>query len=173
MASSTTTAQPHQGLLKWLARHGVDHEVHQHRLSYTAKETARAEGVEPRSFAKVVGVEADDGRKALLVLDAVDRVSLPKAAAALGTGHVRLLSEVELEALAPGCEAGTIPAVGSLFGLPLYADQAVRTDPEISFNAGSHRVAVRVDRRAWEEAEQPVYVDLAADAGEHSGSPRS
>jgi Ala-tRNA(Pro) deacylase len=172
MASTAARVEPHQGLMRWLARHGIDHEVHQHRLSYTAKETARAEGVEPRSFAKVVGVEADDGRRALLVLDAVDRVSLPKAAAVLGTTHVRLLREPELEALAPDCEAGALPAVGSLFGLPLYADEAIRTDAEISFNAGSHRVAVRVDRRAWEAAEEPVYVDLAADARELSGSPR-
>jgi Ala-tRNA(Pro) deacylase len=140
-------------------------------LSYTSRETARAEGVEPRSFAKVVAVEADDGRKALLVVDAVDRVSLPKAAAALGADHVRLLREDELDLLAPDCEAGAMPAVGSLFGLPLYADEGVRTDPEISFNAGSHRVAIRVDRRAWEAAEEPVYVDLAADPSERSGVP--
>ena len=162
MAGTATRAEPHQGLLRWLARHGIDHEVHEHRLSYTAKETARAEGVEPSTFAKVVGIEADDGRKALFVLDATDRVSLPKVAAAMGAESVRLLREPELEGLAPDCEAGTIPAVGALFGLPLYADQAVREDAEISFNAGSHRVAVRVDRQAWEAAAEPAYVDIAA-----------
>jgi len=168
MAGTATRAEPHQGLLRWLARHGIDHEIHEHRLSYTAKETARAEGVEPRSFAKVVGIEADDGRKALFVLDATDRVSLPKAAAAMGVETVRLLREPELEALAPDCEAGTIPAVGGLFGLPLYADEAIRADAEISFNAGSHRVAVRVDRRAWEAAAEPAYVDIAAEPAEHA-----
>lgn len=171
MTETPTRVEPHQGLLRWLARHGIDHEIHQHRLSYTAKETARAEGVDPQTFAKVVGVEAEDGRRALLVLDATDRVSLPKAAAALGVEHVRLLREVELEALAPDCEPGTMPAVGSLFGLPLYADEAIRRDAEISFNAGSHRVAVRVDRRAWEQAAEPAYVDLVAGSGEHSGTP--
>lgn len=168
MTATPTGAEPHQGLLRWLARHGIDHEIHEHRLSYTAKETAHAEGVEPSTFAKVVGIEADDGRRALLVLDATDRVSLSKAAAALGVERVRLLREAELEALAPDCEPGTVPAVGSLFGLPLYADEAVRADPEISFNAGSHRVAVRVDRRAWEAAAEPAYVDLAASSAEHA-----
>ena len=171
MTATPTGAEPHQGLLRWLARNGIDHEIHEHRLSYTAKETAHAEGVEPSTFAKVVGIEADDGRRALLVLDATDRVSLSKAAAALGVERVRLLREAELEALAPDCEPGAVPAVGSLFGLPLYADEAVRADPEISFNAGSHRVAVRVDREAWEEAAEPAYVDLAAGAGEQSGAP--
>ena len=56
-----------------------------------------------------------------------------------------------------------MPAVGSLFGIPTYADHAVREDPHISFNAGSHTAAVRVDRAAWEKALGVIYADLAAD----------
>jgi Ala-tRNA(Pro) deacylase len=159
--ATTTEVGPHKGLLEWLAREGVEHEVHEHRLTFTARETARAEGVELRAFAKVLGVRADDGQKALVVLDAADRLSLAKAAEAMKVHHVQLLREVELEALAPGCDAGAIPAVGTLFGLPLYADHAVREDPEITFNAGSHRYSVQVERASWERAARPVYVDLA------------
>ena len=79
-------------------------------------------------------------------------------------GDVRLLTEPELTALAPGCEVGAIPAVGSLFGLTTYADYAVRDDPEISFNAGSHRFSARVERARWERACNVIYADLAADA---------
>ncbi len=159
--TSTTDVGAHRGLLDWLAREGVDHEVHEHRLTYTARETARAEGIEPRTFAKVLGIEADDGQKALLVLDATDRLSLTKAAEAMKVRHVRLLREVELETLAPGCDAGAIPAVGVIFGLPTYADLAVREDAEITFNAGSHRFTVQVDRAGWDRAARPIYVDLA------------
>ena len=159
--TTTFDVGPHRGLLDWLTREGVDHEIREHRLTFTARETARAEGIEPRAFAKVVGVEGDDGQKALVVLDASDRLSLSKAAAGLAVRHVRLLHEDELTALAPGCDAGAIPAVGLLFGLPLYADLAVREDAEITFNAGSHRFSVHVDRAAWEHAARPIYLDLA------------
>lgn len=159
--TTTFGVGPHPELLEWLTRQGVDHQIHEHRLTFTARETARAEGIELRAFAKVVGIEGDDGRKALVVLDASDRLGLSKAAAGLGVRHVRLLREDELAALAPGCEAGAIPAVGLLFGLPLYADLAVREDPEITFNAGSHRFSVHVDRAAWENAAHPIYLDLA------------
>jgi len=54
--------------------------------------------------------------------------------------------------------------VGALFGLNTYADYAVRDDPEISFNAGSHRLSVRVERPAWERACNVIYADLAEDA---------
>jgi hypothetical protein len=43
----------------------------------------------------------------------------------------------------------------------------VRDDPDISFDAGSHRYSVRVDRAAWERAAGVTYADLAeeSDAG--------
>ena len=119
---------PHAGLLDWLREHGVDHEVHEHAQAFTAASTARAEGVDARTFAKVVGVVADDGRKALLIVDAPDRLDLHKARQVLRARDVRLLTEPELAALAPGCDAGALPAVGPVFGLPMFADYAVQDD---------------------------------------------
>jgi len=46
----------------------------------------------------------------------------------------------------------------------MYADHAVREDPEISFNAGSHRFSARVERAGWERACSVVYADLAVDS---------
>jgi Ala-tRNA(Pro) deacylase len=146
-------------LERWLTEHGVEHEVHEHPLTYTALATARAEGVEPRTFAKVVGVRSEDGGVALIVIDAVDVVDLGKVHELIGE-RVRLLSEAELTAACPDWEVGTVPPVPDLCGAPVYADEAVRSDARISFNAGSHRVAVRVDRAAWEQAAQIVYADV-------------
>ena len=165
MASTATTAGgPHRGLLDWLASQHIEYEVHEHPLAYTARETARVEGVDPRTFAKVVGVATDAGQVALVVIDATDHVDLPKVAHLLEAGSVRLLTEAELTALAPDCDAGAIPAVGQLYGLRVLADHAVRHDPEISFNAGSHRYSVRVDRASWEKAADVTYADLTGES---------
>jgi Ala-tRNA(Pro) deacylase len=165
-------ARPHAVLLDWLGTHGVDHEVHEHPEAFTATSTARSEGVDARTFAKVVGVSTDDGRHVLVVVDAPDRVDLGKARDVLGS-RVTLLSEDELAQLTPGCEPGAMPAVGALFGLPMYADFAVRVDAEISFNAGTHRYSVRVDRAAWERATGVQYADLATEADEGPAWARS
>jgi len=165
--------RPHLGLLDWLRRHAIDFEVHEHAETFTAASTARAEGVDARTFAKVVGVATDDGRNALLVVDAPDRVDLRKARQVLGADGVRLLTEPELAALAPGCEAGALPAVGAIFDLAMFVDHAVEDDDEISFNAGSHRTSVRVDRASWERAAQVRYVDLAVDHDERPAWERS
>jgi Ala-tRNA(Pro) deacylase len=108
-----------------------------------------------------------------VVLDATDHLDLRKARRVLEAGHVRLLTEAELGALTPGCEVGAVPAAGALYGLPMYADHAVRDDPRISFKAGSHRYTVRVDRAAWERASAVVYADLAEDSDRRPAWSRS
>jgi Ala-tRNA(Pro) deacylase len=163
MDAPTLLDRPNPRLLEWLARARVDYDIHEHPRASTATETAVAERIDPRTFAKVVGVRARDGRTVLLVLDATDRVDLDKARRALAATDVRLLSEAEMTTLAPDCEVGAIPAVGQLFGVAMIADHAVREDPMISFNAGSHSFSVRVDRPTWERACSLVYADIALD----------
>ena len=153
---------PMKSLMTWLDSAGIDHEVHEHDRSLTAVATARAEGVDPHTFEKVVWVRSADGGDALIVLDANDHLDLGKAKEVLRSGRVKLVPEEELARLAPDCDPGAMPAAGSLFGLPTYADLHVCDAAEISFNAGSHTVAVRVDRAAWEKALGVVYADLAA-----------
>jgi Ala-tRNA(Pro) deacylase len=163
MSASTVLDRPHAGLLQWLAKHNVEHEVHEHPEAFTARSTASAEGVDPATFAKVVMVRTDDGRNVLLVVDAIDQVDLHKARLVLDASDVRLMSEPDAAGLTPGCETGAVPALGVLFDLPMVADHAVRDDPVISFNAGSHRFSVRLDRVAWERAAEVAYADLALD----------
>lgn len=154
---------PMKSLLTWLASEGIEYQVHEHDRSFTAMATARAEGVDPKTFEKVVWVRSAEGGDALIVIDSEDHLDLRKAREVLKSGRVQLVPEEEIESLAYDCEPGAMPAVGSLFGIPTFADFAVREEPEISFNAGSHTVAVRVDRAAWEKALGVVYADLAAD----------
>ncbi|MDH4142022.1 MAG: YbaK/EbsC family protein [Chloroflexota bacterium] len=163
MSAATILDRPHAGLLDWLASHGVEHEVHEHPEAFTARQTASAEGVDPATFTKVVVVGTEDDRTAMLLVDAIDQVDLHKARAILDAKDVRLLAEPDAAALTPGCETGAVPALGALFDLPMFADYAVRDDPVISFNAGSHRFSVRVDRVAWERATGVLYADLAID----------
>lgn len=157
--------RPCDSLAKWLGREHMWCTVHEHRATFTAMSTACSQGVEARSFMKVVAVEADDGRRALIAVEAPDRVDLDKARRRLGAGRIGLLDEAEALALAPECEAGAIPAVGELFGVPTYADVAVQQHERVSFDAGSHRCSVSVDRREWERSAHVHYGDLIVEEG--------
>ena len=90
-------------LLRWLIEHDVEHEVHEHHVTVRAMETARAEGIDPRRFAKTVVLMAD-GHAALVVVDALDRVDLEKAAAFLAADSIRLATEEELRPWRPAAK---------------------------------------------------------------------
>jgi prolyl-tRNA editing enzyme YbaK/EbsC (Cys-tRNA(Pro) deacylase) len=162
MQGTQIEAGPARAIIDWLEGHGVEYELHEHAQAFTAAGAAVAEGVEPATFAKVVGVRTSDGRSAIAVLDATDQVELGELATALGVEWVALLSEVDFAALAPTFEVGTAPPIPELIDAPVYADEAVRDDPKISFPAGSHRHSVRVDRAAWERAAQVGYARFAS-----------
>ncbi len=144
----------------WLEDHDIAYQIHEHPLTYTALATAQAEGVDPATFAKVVGVRTDGGRVALVVLDAVDALDLRKVADLVGS-PVGLMNERELAEACPDWEVGTVPPIPTLAREQVFADEAIRSDEYVSFNAGSHRVAVRLERGAWEEAAEITYGDVA------------
>jgi len=150
-------------VLRWLESHAVEHEVHRHPCAMTAAAAARADGVSIRAFVKVLGVETEEAVRALMVLDAEDRLDLARAAGALGSSSVRLLSEAEIERIDPLDEVGTLAPIGSLYGLPVIVDPAIRDVPFIAFAAGSHEVAVHADRAGWESGAAVIYRPIAAD----------
>jgi Ala-tRNA(Pro) deacylase len=162
---SHTDTGPHAGLIDWLAGRHIEYELREHPQAFTAEATARAEHTDPHRFVKVVGVVTDDGRRALIAVEAVDHVDLQKARSILGARDVRVLTEAEFAALAPDCEPGTLPPVPELWHLPVYIDLALRDTPELAFAAGSHRYSVHVDRRAWERTAGIAYADVARDDG--------
>jgi Ala-tRNA(Pro) deacylase len=157
--TTANVTPPLAPLLTWLHDNDVAYHVHPHSPTFTARATALAEGIDPHTFAKAIVVEADDGRRAMLVLDATDQLDLKSAAHLLSANHVQLLTEVELAELAPECDLGTLPPFPH-WSIPIYADYRVNADPEISFHAGSHAYSVRVAREAWEAAAEVVYGDI-------------
>ena len=163
-AATHPRTEPHAGLLAQLRERSIPFELAEHRPTITARETAKAAGVELTQFAKVVVVRTESGQIAELVLDACDAVDLHRAARVMRARRLRLLTEAELAKLAPDCEVGTIPPINELHGLPIYADYAVALDPRITFHAGTHRHVVTVDRAAWERANHVTYCGLAEEA---------
>ncbi len=161
MSTQVPVRPPLPGLLDWLDSHDINHELRDHAVAVTAREAARAEHVDPHTFAKTLAVTTDDGRRALLVVEASDMLDLQKAARSLGARRARLMTEPEMEDVAPDCDLGTIPPVAALVGLDVVADHAIRNAEWLSFHAGSHGHSVRVDRAAWERAAGIVYADLA------------
>ena len=148
-----------QKLIQYLDANRVKYVNIRHSPAYTAQEVAAAAHVPGREMAKTVMVKID-GRMAMAVLPASQKVDLGMMRAALGVDRVELASESEFRQLFPGCELGAMPPFGNLYGLPVFVDEHLAQEKQVVFQAGNHREAVRVNWTDFERAVHPTVADF-------------
>ena len=151
-------------LEQYFRERGVRYQVRTHPEAYTAQEVAAAEHVSGYRVAKVV-IATVDGNPVMLVLPAPHRVDLEKVRQAVGGQQARLAREEEFAALFPDCEVGAMPPFGNLYGLPVYVDRSLTADPEIVFNAGTHRETMTVAYADFERLTGAQVADIARPPG--------
>lgn len=149
-------------LLAFLSERQVAHTHTTHPTAYTAREVANAEHVPEHSVAKVVVFFTQDNY-GMAVLPADSVVDLEELRLALGTPRLRLATEHELMELFPRCELGAMPPLGNgtMFEMPVYVDETLTTEPEITFNAGTHRDVVHMAYQDYAKLVRPVVVRFA------------
>jgi Ala-tRNA(Pro) deacylase len=119
----------------------VPYAIVPHRPAFTAQEEAASTHVPGRDWAKVV-ICFIDGEPVEAVVPAPSSVNLDRLVELAGGHKVRLADEGELQRLFPDCEVGAMPPFGPLYGQTVFVDAALALEPEIVFNAGTHRDAI-------------------------------
>ena len=152
---------PTATLKELLDREGIKYVTIQHSLAYTAQEVAAAAHVSGKEMAKTV-VAKIDGKPALVVLPAGEKVNFDKLRAKTGAHDVELATEQEFASLFPGCELGAMPPFGNLYGLDTYVTPSLAEDDEIAFNAGTHPELIKMPYRDFERVVHPKAIDAAA-----------
>ncbi len=147
-------------LKEFLDSHHVPYIIITHSPAYTAQGIAASAHVKGKELAKTVIVRMD-GRLAMAVLPAPNRVDLNKLREVTGCQKVELATEKDFESVFPGCEVGAMPPFGNLFGLPVFVARRLTEDEEIAFNAGTHRELIRMSYRDFERLVQPTVVSFA------------
>lgn len=151
---------PVQKLKAYLDQNAVPWVSIVHSPAYTAQETAASAHVRGREMAKTVMVKVD-GRMAMAVLPASERVDLEKLREVTGSARVSLATEQEFRTLFPDCEPGAMPPFGNLYGMDVFVAPDLTKDTEIAFNAGSHTELIRMPYRDFERLVQPKVLALA------------
>jgi Ala-tRNA(Pro) deacylase len=147
-------------LEKLLGDNGVMFQEMTHPTAYTAQEIAAEQKVPGKQVAKVVMVMAD-GKHLMVVIPASYRIDFTKLKSALGAKDIRLAKEEEFSSLFPDCEAGAMPPFGNLYNVPAYVDRVLTEDPEIVFNAGTHRDTMKIAYKDYARLAQPIVADFA------------
>jgi Ala-tRNA(Pro) deacylase len=148
-------------LKSYLDREGVRYLTVAHSPAFTAREIAEAAHVRAKEFAKTVVVHLD-GRYAMAVMPASEKLDTHRLRDAIGAKHVRLALESELDRLFPGCEPGAMPPFGNLYGLEVFVSPSLAADERIAFNAGSHSEVMWMPYIEFAQLVKPVQVELAA-----------
>jgi Ala-tRNA(Pro) deacylase len=150
---------PVKKLEDFLDDEGVRYVTIRHSRAYTAQETAESAHIPGKELAKTVMVKID-GKMAMVVVPASDRIDLERLKRATGGGKLELASEGEFKRLFPDCEIGAMPPFGNLYGMDVYASSKLAEDDEIAFNAGSHTELIRLSYDDFARLARPRIVKL-------------
>lgn len=151
---------PVQKLKEFLDREKVKYVSIHHSPAFTAQEIGASAHIPGLELAKSVVVRLD-GRTALVVLPASQRVNFDVLKAQVGAAEARLASEQEFRDMFPDCELGAMPPFGNLYGLEVFVSKRLLGDEAIAFNACSHTELIRLARADFVRLVKPKVVDLS------------
>jgi len=155
-------------LERYLRENRVSYQVQHHPRAFTAQEVAATEHIPGQLVAKVVMVMAD-GRLAMLVLPAPDKVYLPEVARVLGAREIRLAQEKEFAGAFPNCEVGAMPPFGNLYNVPVYVDPILAAEETIYFQAGTHTDTISMKYTDFERLVRPNLAAFSLEVAAFSG----
>jgi Ala-tRNA(Pro) deacylase len=153
---------PLKKLIEFLDHQGVKYVTIRHSRAYTAQEIAESAHLPGKELAKAVMIKIE-GRMAMAVLPATERVDFDLLKAVVSTNNVQLAEEAEFKNMFPECEIGAMPPFGNLYGMEVYAEKSLAEDREIAFNAGSHTELFRLSYQDYERLVKPRLARFAAE----------
>ncbi len=151
---------PVERLREYLEEHHVKYVTIKHRPAFTAQQIAATAHLPGRDLAKTVVVKLD-GKFAMAVLPAPDKVSASRLREVSGAKEVELASESEFAGLFPRCEVGAMPPFGNLWGMQVFVDCRLCEDEQIAFNAGSHTELLKLSYADYEKLVRPKIAALS------------
>ena len=145
---------PAKILQDYLDQNNVKYRVISHSPAFTAQEIAASAHISGKNMAKTVILKVD-GKLAMVVLPAADRVDLSALREVLDALEIELACEEEFKDEFPECEVGSMPPFGNLYGMEVFASRSLTTRDEIAFNAGTHTELIDLAYRDFENLAKP------------------
>jgi Ala-tRNA(Pro) deacylase len=133
-----------------------------HSKAYKAQKIAESAHLPGKELAKTVMIKID-GKMAMAVLPATERVDFERLKSVLSTKNVQLAEEDEFKNMFPECESGAMPPFGNLFGMEVFAEKSLAEDREICFNAEPHTELFRLSYQDYERLVHPELARFSAE----------
>jgi len=144
-------------ILAFLKENNVQFTMSQHPKAYTAQRIAATAHIPGKILAKTIVVKID-GKIALAVLPANDRISFKEYSRQLHAKKVELATEEEFRKLFPDCETGAMPPFGNLYDIATYVASDLTQNKEVAFNACNHIDVITMKFEDYNRLVSPVVV---------------
>ncbi len=144
-------------IISFLKENGVKFTLSKHTKAYTAQKVAANAHISGKNFVKTIVVKID-GKMALAVLPANDRIGFHEFARQLHARKVKLASEDEFRKQFPDCETGGMPPFGNLYNMDTYISSDLVENDEIAFNACNHINVILMKFEDYNKLASPVVV---------------
>lgn len=152
---------PARKVKEFLDSHKIKYVSIKHSEAFTAQEIAASAHISGKELAKTVMVSLD-GKMAMTVLPASDRVDLDRLKEAAGARQIELLVEKDFKDRFPDCEVGAMPPFGNLYEMDVFVSESLAEDEEIAFNAGSHTELIRMAYKDFERLVRPRVLQFSS-----------
>ena len=149
-----------RSLKQFLDSENVKYVCISHSPAYTMSEIAHAAHIPGKTVAKTVMVKIGE-TMAMVVVPSSMHVDLEMLREATGAGSAELANEKDFQDLFPGCEPGSMPPFGNLYGLDVFVSPALAGCEHIAFNAGTHTELIQLAYKDFERLAAPKVVDVA------------
>ena len=149
-----------KGLKEFLDKEHVRYSTLTHAPAFTAEEIAASAHIPGKNLAKTVMVKLD-GKLAMAVLPAPEKVDIDRLREATGARKVVLAAEEDFRGRFPGYEIGAMPPFGNLYGMDVFVAETLAEDTEIAFNAGTHTDLVLMSYADFARLAQPKVVSFS------------
>ncbi len=150
---------PSQLLKTFLDENDIKYIPIMHSMAFTAVEVAKSAHIPSRELAKTVIINVDD-ELAMAVVPANYKVNLDILRQTLDTQKINLADESEFTSRFKDCEVGAMPPFGCLYDMDVYVAESLSEDDTITFNAGSHLEAIKMDYKDYENLVKPRFIFL-------------
>ena len=147
-------------VIEFLDKSAVRYEVSEHAPAFTSQQMAAVEHEQGKYVAKPVIIKADD-KYLMCVLSACYKIDLGALKSQLGAKSVDLAGEKEIGSIFDDCELGAEPPFGNLYDLPVIMVKALEKDDHITFQAGTHKKAIRMSMEDYRKLVEPKVLEFS------------
>ena len=137
-----------------LNREKIEYEVLEHKPVYTSKEAAQVRGTQLRQGCKALICKTEEGFIQAVVpgdkeldIQKLQKLTLFKK---IELGNAKEVRQIT------GCNIGSVPPFGNLFGLKVYFDKLVTENDIVAFNAGQHTKSIKMKAKDLVKVVNPV-----------------